>query len=261
MTTDTQEPEASTAEEAAVAVPPAGTAALPAATEPEPNPHPIVERYVVPLLIPVTVIAALIFYVLNVSRVFLATQGAGAVAAAVVMTLAILAGGAALSNAPRLRTSSITLVVVGVFVVIGMAGWLTVGAASPHDEVEVVFEPVVQKATIETGNFFFRNLDPTAVPVGVTELDITNTEGAHTFVIQDPGVQIEGGKGNMDAPGDFAVRINFTEAGTFTFFCDIPGHRASGMEGEITVDAALPAEPLEDTGDGSTEPSAADAAS
>jgi plastocyanin len=251
MTTETQDHDTAPAgDDATVAE---AAAALPAAAEPEHPRHPAVERYVVPLLIPLIVVSALVFYVLNVSRVFLATQGAGAVTAAVVMTLAILFGGAALSNASRLRTSSITLVVIGVFAVIGMAGWLTVGPASPHEEVEVAFEPVVQQASIESGNFFFRNLDPTTVPVGVTEFAVTNTEGAHTFVIQDPNVNVEGGKGNMDSVGDFTVKVNFAAAGTYTFFCDIPGHRAAGMEGEITVDASLPAEPVEGGGGGSSD--------
>ncbi|AXV05610.1 hypothetical protein DVS28_a0909 [Euzebya pacifica] len=47
---------------------------------------------------------------------------------------------------------------------------------------------------------------------------------------------LEGDRVLVDGPGEgeFAA-VNTIPAGTYTYYCGIPGHRAAGMEGEITV--------------------------
>jgi plastocyanin len=256
MTTETQEPEATDEVEGDATAPPgaaddggSGAASEPRALPaPEPEPDPVRDRLLVPLLVPLGVVGGLVFYVLNVSRVFLATGGGAAVAAATVMTIAILAGAAVLSSAPKLRTSTIALTVVAVLVVVTGAGWLTVGESEEHGEGEVSFTPVVARATLESGNLYFRGLDPDTLPVGVTEFTIDNVDGTHTFEFDDPQVQVEGGRGDLAGPGEFSVAVRFPAAGEFTFFCGVTGHRAAGMEGSLTVDESLPAEPIDGGG-------------
>ncbi len=54
----------------------------------------------------------------------------------------------------------------------------------------------------------------------------------HNLVVETPSedvLVVECG-GREAAVGDLAV-----EPGTYTFFCDIPGHREAGMEGSVTV--------------------------
>ncbi|HEY7106535.1 MAG TPA: plastocyanin/azurin family copper-binding protein [Acidimicrobiia bacterium] len=57
----------------------------------------------------------------------------------------------------------------------------------------------------------------------------------HDFVIEGKGsmpttkvVEVQGGK---TATGGFSI----AQPGTYTFYCSIPGHRAAGMVGTITV--------------------------
>ena len=222
-------------------------AALPA----PPREHPVWQRYGVPLVLPITVVAVLIFYVLNVSRVFLAAEGSGAVVAAVVMTLSILIGASVISAMPTLRTSSVVLIVAGVFASITLAGLLTVGDAGGHGEEEVVvFEPVVAQGSLQAYDIGFRDLDPTAYPVGVTEFALENVGQTHTFLFKEPAVAVEGGKLTMTGPDDYTVRVNFSAPGEYTYFCDIPGHEAAGMIGTLTVDETLEATPIDGGGDG-----------
>ena len=70
------------------------------------------------------------------------------------------------------------------------------------------------------------------------KLDVTLEEKGsldHTFVVQnsddkDVGkkLAVSGGKGSSSGTFDLSP-------GTYTFFCDIPGHRGQGMEGKIVV--------------------------
>ncbi|HEX5613702.1 MAG TPA: plastocyanin/azurin family copper-binding protein, partial [Acidimicrobiia bacterium] len=211
------------------------------------------ERYGVPFVLPVTVVAVLIYYVLNVSRVFLAAEGSGAVVAAIVMTLTILIGATVLSAAPNLRTSSTVLIVAGVFASITLAGWLTVGDAAGHGgEDEVVFEPVVATGSLTAFDIGFRDLTPDALPVGVTEFTVTDVGQTHTFLFKEPTAAVEGGKLTMTGPGDYTVRVSFTEPGEYTYYCDISGHEAGGMIGTLTVDETLEATPIEGGGEGET---------
>jgi len=61
-------------------------------------------------------------------------------------------------------------------------------------------------------------------------LDITAT-GQHTFTIDELGV-------NVMLPHGETTRVEFTpeQAGTFQFYCAVPGHRGAGQVGTIVVE-------------------------
>ena len=78
--------------------------------------------------------------------------------------------------------------------------------------------------------------------------EITVGPGARvTFVIKNEGSQDhefesiaegEAGIGEIIIPPGGTRRVNWTapsEAATFPFYCDLPGHRAAGMEGTLKV--------------------------
>ncbi len=86
-----------------------------------------------------------------------------------------------------------------------------------------------ETARIEAGNLYFRP-DEVKLPAGVNRIEMVGEGGVHTLVI--------------DGVPDFELRVEGDErdsakvdldAGTYEFFCDIPGHREAGMEGEILV--------------------------
>src|SRR5690349_5934175 len=64
-------------------------------------------------------------------------------------------------------------------------------------------------------------------PPGIIEFELDNTDGIpHSFRIKNvDGFQIEASAGKT-ATGKVKL-----PAGTYTFYCDIPGHESSGMKG------------------------------
>jgi nitrite reductase (NO-forming) len=87
---------------------------------------------------------------------------------------------------------------------------------------------------VRAGEMFF---DPRAisVPEGSTvEIALTN-EGLveHDFVLDEAQFRLYTAAGESDT-GTFVVPA----AGTYTFYCSIPGHREAGMVGTLTVNPA-----------------------
>src|SRR5258708_7655672 len=93
--------------------------------------RPLVEGFLVPLVLPIAVILGLVAYVLNISRLFLSGHGHIPVIVGSVITLMILLGASLLSaSSPRLRQSAITLVSAAFLLSIMSCGWLVL-APSP----------------------------------------------------------------------------------------------------------------------------------
>ncbi len=89
--------------------------------------------------------------------------------------------------------------------------------------------------SIEAGEFFFRNLTGTywAGDIEVTLDDVGGAE--HNIVIIGANEGSDGPPIAQALPGDSATgTVNLFE-GDYVFYCSIPGHRAQGMEGQITV--------------------------
>jgi len=85
--------------------------------------------------------------------------------------------------------------------------------------------------TIEAHDVYLR---PNQVKAPAGKLNIKYVEdGAqqHTLVIQDlKGFELKVGPGEKDDSGTVDLK-----PGEYTFYCSIPGHRAQGMQGTITV--------------------------
>lgn len=83
--------------------------------------------------------------------------------------------------------------------------------------------------TVTAGDMFF---DPTDVSAdaGTIGIELDN-EGAmlHNLVLEEGGKVAEADAGASDSG---TVEL---EAGTYTFYCDVPGHREAGMEGTLEV--------------------------
>jgi plastocyanin len=91
--------------------------------------------------------------------------------------------------------------------------------------------PARQTIDIKGGNFFFdpKNVD---APAGVDAIKLDSEGGLHTLVFAGgkvPGFKLEAASGKSAE-----LKVNL-KAGMYTFYCDIPGHRAAGMQGTITV--------------------------
>src|SRR5947209_13258257 len=104
-------------------------------------------RFLIPLLLPLLSMLAVAVYVLNISRVFLSGSSTGALIVATIITVAILGVSALISAHPRLRTSSLTMVVALVVIIVIGAGLTTIGPSLKSKEAATVNPFVNVKGT------------------------------------------------------------------------------------------------------------------
>ena len=95
---------------------------------------PLKTRVLLPLLVPLFSIAIVAVLVLNISRVFLAGNKDAALALGIIITLAILVGASLIAAAPRLSTASLVVILAGVFVLVSMAGLVSLGPSLNDSE-------------------------------------------------------------------------------------------------------------------------------
>jgi hypothetical protein len=192
-------------------------------------------KFLLPFLIPIGVAATIIFYVLNVSRIFLASQDALAVTWAAIVTIAILGGGSALAASPKLRSSSLTLILGFGFLVLLMGGLISIGAASPKGESgPTQCTPVNSKLTIDAGNGSnpLRYTFPSGNSVKAGCIDLTlKLTGSHTLQFDAAPASTAFPELNV---GELAW-AGTLPPGEYNFHCTIPGHEAAGMVATLVV--------------------------
>ena len=91
---------------------------------------------------------------------------------------------------------------------------------------------VVDSVTVQSGNLYFK---PKAVvtKAGNVRITLKNAEtGSHNLVIEGiPRFELQvNGQGSKDS------NVVALKAGSYVFYCTLPGHRAAGMQGEITAE-------------------------
>jgi uncharacterized cupredoxin-like copper-binding protein len=191
-------------------------------------------KFLMPLLVPLGVTAMIIFYVLNVSRVFLANRSALAVTFAAIITVLILAGGSALAASPRLRSSSITLMLDGAFLVLLVAGLISIGASSPKTATgPVQCAPVKQKLTIDAGVGNALRFSPSEVTVktGCVQVRMDIITSTHTLQFDDATAA----NAFPQLTANQKAWAGTLPPGKYRFHCTIPGHEQAGMVGHLTV--------------------------
>jgi plastocyanin len=95
--------------------------------------------------------------------------------------------------------------------------------------------PAVQSFSIDAHNFGF-NPDKLQAQPGVTSITLTDSGGQHTLKFDGAfsGFLLE-----VNGSGDKQNgKVDLKAGKTYTFYCDLPGHRAQGMQGTITVSAS-----------------------
>ena len=89
--------------------------------------------------------------------------------------------------------------------------------------------PPVKTIQLSGENFAFIPSTISA-PAGILQFNLKSTDGLHSLVIEGiAGFQVEVTSGSSSS-GKVDLK-----AGKYTFYCDIPGHRAAGMVGTLTV--------------------------
>jgi plastocyanin len=71
-------------------------------------------------------------------------------------------------------------------------------------------------------------------PAGSVTINYDNPAAlSHDVVVEDESGS-EVGKTELISEGNTSITLEL-QPGTYTFFCDVPGHREGGMEGTLTV--------------------------
>ena len=200
---------------------------------------PIKDRFLLPFLLPWLCVAAVALYALNISRIFLAGDSTAALIIGTVMTILILAGATIISASPRLRTSSLAMIMGFVLVIVVAGGLLSLGPSLSHDEGEAATGYVVPKgpptATLDTiagpgTNFSGVPFDTVySTTAGIIEINFTGQTG-HTLLFTDP--ELNGFR--LETPSDEKGKVELA-AGSYVIYCDVTGHRAAGMQATIDV--------------------------
>ena len=76
--------------------------------------------------------------------------------------------------------------------------------------------------------------DPDEITIAVGEdiaIVLTSTDIVHDLTIAELDAHVAAEPGETDAGG-----FRADEAGTYTFYCSVDGHRAAGMEGTLVVE-------------------------
>lgn len=93
--------------------------------------------------------------------------------------------------------------------------------------------------TVEGGEFFFEITEGAdTVQEGEVEVTFENVGGAeHNFTIDEAFGDVKSvPPGNDNTPaGETSTATMQLFAGTYTYYCSVPGHRAAGMVGTITI--------------------------
>lgn len=200
------------------------------------------DRVLLPLLVPLGALAIIAVIVLNVSRVLIALEernsADAATAMAVVLSSITLFGFTYMSARGEARSSGNTVVLAlsGLLVLFGGV----VGAEAIQEKVD---EEKAHEGAADIGpadvtvvafdiGFREKQLSAAAKPAGIVVEYVNEGAAAHTFLFDEvPGFKLEvTSKGATDK-----ARTSPLDPGTYTFFCDIPGHRAAGMEGQLNV--------------------------
>jgi len=90
--------------------------------------------------------------------------------------------------------------------------------------------PPVKTITVDATSYKYTP-SKVAAPAGIIEFKLDNTDGIqHSFRIKNVnGFMIEASAGKT-----VTGKVKLAP-GTYTFYCDIPGHESAGMKGTLTV--------------------------
>lgn len=201
---------------------------------------PLKTRVLLPLLVPLFSIVIVAVLVLNISRVFLAGDKDAALVAGIVITLAILIGASLIAAAPRLRTSTLVMILAGVIVLVSGAGMASLGPSLNEGEggsggfQYATGKPDGTASVVAGPGLSFdgvKNTGQYSAPAGVVQFNYGGDTG-HTLAIQDP--KFDGFLLSSSPGGKKSGKVQIAP-GKYTIYCNVIGHEAAGMKATLTV--------------------------
>lgn len=203
------------------------------------------ERVLIPLLVPLGALAIIVVVVLNVSRVLLALEERSGphtvVAVAIIVASAVLFGFtfAATRDTERSSAAMSLMSVAGIMVIIaGFIGFEAIQEDTTKEKEEAAKNaPANPDVVIEAFDIGFKEHEVKIGPGKAVIQEKNEGATAHTLVFEglSSGRKLSVPQGGATDQASFDL-----QPGTYTYFCDIPGHRGAGMEGKLIVDASAP---------------------
>jgi len=201
---------------------------------------PLKTRALLPFFVPLSSITIVAVLVLNISRVFLAGDKNTALLWGIIITLSILVGASLLAAAARLTTSSLALILCSTYLVLSIAGFVSLGPSlnkgGETAGAGLVNTPGAATSTVSVmagPGFSFNGVKFTGnytAKAGIVKIDYGGDSG-HTLAIQDPkyaGFLLS----STGTPKSGTVKL---APGNYTIYCTVPGHEGLGMKATITV--------------------------
>jgi plastocyanin len=192
---------------------------------------PLRSRVFLPILLPVLSIAVVAVLVLDISRVFLAGDEDTALVMGIALTVAIMLGATLIAAAPRLRSTTVAMILGGVFLLVSGAGLVSLGPSLDEGSAapKALGPAKATVAVVANSNLTFDAKQFTA-PAGVVRFDYSGAPG-HTLAIRDPRfADFELSTGGGPASGKVDL-----PPGEYTLYCTIGTHAAQGMTATLTV--------------------------
>ncbi len=84
------------------------------------------------------------------------------------------------------------------------------------------------------GSFAYDQAEVSSAPGSVTVNFDNPAALSHDVIIEDEGGTIIG-ETDLVSEGNTSVEVDL-QPGTYTYYCDVPGHQGGGMEGTLTVE-------------------------
>jgi len=206
------------------------------------------DRVLIPTLVPLAALAIIVVIVLNISRVLLALEDRSGphtvTAIAIIIASGVLFGFtyfSARGDEERSPASVSLMSVAGIIVI--LAGFF--GADAIHEDEQKAKEKAKATAEaskpdliVEAYDIGFKEKELKIGPGKVRIQEVNTGATAHTLDIE--GVS-SGRKLSVPSNGSKDTATFDLQPGTYTYFCDIAGHRGAGMEGKLIVDPSFPA--------------------
>lgn len=200
-------------------------------------------RAFTPVVLPLALVGAVLLIAWSLAQVLLLVSAGLAAAIALFLALYVLIIASLVASRRRISSRTLTVsLAVGLISIVAAGAIARAAGPRPLEEhgEEVAAEDGSEAPNpdIPAGAEVFVAVDidfeaaPETLPAGEVTIAIDNQgETEHNVAFEELGgdIVVEAGPGEVDT-GTVTV-----EPGEYTYFCDVPGHRGSGMEGTLTV--------------------------
>ena len=201
-------------------------------------------RVFTPLLMPVTILGVILLFGIALSRILLAVPESMSVLIAAVVAAYVLLMAFVVE-----RNRSISGSALAVGLVLGLAGLVGAGALAASAGIREIHHGEEEEGeggggavtevpegallwTSETTDLEFTQA-PDSATAGPVTIAIENEVAIpHNVAFED----FQGGQPLVEATSGIDAADYEIPAGTYIYFCSVPGHREAGMEGEITFE-------------------------